>query len=546
MIFISFSFLFIPYVLALASIISKNYTKLLNNLVKHFNWIKIAEKYNKFGLFFLALGILFGAFWAYNSFGWGGFWNWDTIENAALIPMILSIIFLHSSLTFQRNFDLLKTNYLIAIFIFPTILLSTFLARSGVLTSISNHTYANSIPIINYIILSFLFLILLIPIILFWVGLKNILSVQKQIKQHKNKQKSLTLSLSILSFIFMAFVVFIGTFLSIVFSFFGKNIPILTPLFYISWLIPISIIWTILLAIIPFFDKEKIDFTKFSNKILPTFALSLIGMIFIFYFGVKQLEYILLTFACLFAIFSQSQNLIKIIVIKKSFSLRKLGMFLGHLGICFFILGCLLYGTFEKNLTVELEENQSKNIFGKYTILFNKMINNEVFDGMKLSAEIEILNENEKLYPYIFYKYSKKMTIPENYPDVKLFEINDLYISPISFLSNNKTPFLILELNKKKASKFDKNMKFQLLEIDKTEQIGKIEIENYNKNLEKILLDTISFNINLINKKVKQNSQIDYNWFEIPNSIYQFAVADVQKIQENSPEIGRASGRERV
>ena len=89
----------------------------------------------------LTLGIAMGSYWAYYELGWGGFWFWDPVENASLMPWIAGTALLHSAVVMEKRNALKVWTILLAILTFSLSLIGTFLVRSGVLTSV--HTFAS-------------------------------------------------------------------------------------------------------------------------------------------------------------------------------------------------------------------------------------------------------------------------------------------------------------------------------------------------------------------------------------------------------------------
>jgi cytochrome c-type biogenesis protein CcmF len=90
---------------------------------------------------FLTLGIAMGSYWAYYTLGWGGFWFWDPVENASLMPWIAGTALLHSAVVMEKRNALKVWSILLAILTFSLSLIGTFLVRSGVLTSV--HAFAS-------------------------------------------------------------------------------------------------------------------------------------------------------------------------------------------------------------------------------------------------------------------------------------------------------------------------------------------------------------------------------------------------------------------
>ena len=90
---------------------------------------------------FLTLGIAMGSYWAYYELGWGGWWFWDPVENASLMPWLAGTALLHSLVVMEKRNALKVWTILLSILAFSLSLLGTFLVRSGVLTSV--HAFAN-------------------------------------------------------------------------------------------------------------------------------------------------------------------------------------------------------------------------------------------------------------------------------------------------------------------------------------------------------------------------------------------------------------------
>jgi cytochrome c-type biogenesis protein CcmF len=103
-------------------------------------WARWVRPWTLAAWVFLTLGIAMGSYWAYYELGWGGFWFWDPVENASLMPWIAGTALLHSALVMERREALKVWTVLLAILTFSLSLLGTFLVRSGVLTSV--HAFA--------------------------------------------------------------------------------------------------------------------------------------------------------------------------------------------------------------------------------------------------------------------------------------------------------------------------------------------------------------------------------------------------------------------
>ncbi len=135
----------IPFAFAIAALISRQLG---------LEWIKATRRWTLASWFFLTCGIMLGGKWAYVELGWGGYWAWDPVENASLMPWLAGTAFLHSVMIQERKGMLKVWNIVLISFTFILTLLGTFLTRSGIVSSV--HSFAASK--IGYYFLAFIIL----------------------------------------------------------------------------------------------------------------------------------------------------------------------------------------------------------------------------------------------------------------------------------------------------------------------------------------------------------------------------------------------------
>jgi cytochrome c-type biogenesis protein CcmF len=106
------------------------------------SWIRTTRRWTLVGWLFLSLGLILGGRWAYDVLGWGGYWAWDPVENAAFMPWLTGTAFLHSVMLQEKRGMLKKWNMTLIILTYALVIFGTFLTRSGVLSSV--HAFAQS------------------------------------------------------------------------------------------------------------------------------------------------------------------------------------------------------------------------------------------------------------------------------------------------------------------------------------------------------------------------------------------------------------------
>ena len=105
-------------------------------------WFRTTRRWTIFSWFFLGIGILMGSYWAYIELGWGGYWAWDPVENASLMPWLTGTAFLHSVMIQEKKGMMKVWNMILVILTFCLAIFGTFLTRSGILSSV--HSFATS------------------------------------------------------------------------------------------------------------------------------------------------------------------------------------------------------------------------------------------------------------------------------------------------------------------------------------------------------------------------------------------------------------------
>ncbi len=131
--FLGFALTVVPFAYAIAGLWKKQYTE----------WIKPSLPWVFFGVSILGIGILMGGAWAYEALSFGGFWAWDPVENASLVPWIVMVGAAHLMLIAKKNGQSVFLAFLFNILTFSLILYSTFLTRSGILGESSVHAFTD-------------------------------------------------------------------------------------------------------------------------------------------------------------------------------------------------------------------------------------------------------------------------------------------------------------------------------------------------------------------------------------------------------------------
>lgn len=134
-VFLGYAAMTVPPAFAFAALIKSDWK----------NWVRSALPWAVFGWVTLGAGIILGAYWAYEVLGWGGYWAWDPVENASLVPWLTGTALLHGMLAERYRGSFRKANLALALVTFITVFDATFLTRSDALKGLSVHTFNGSL-----------------------------------------------------------------------------------------------------------------------------------------------------------------------------------------------------------------------------------------------------------------------------------------------------------------------------------------------------------------------------------------------------------------
>ena len=357
------------------------------------NWIKITW-------FFQTIGILAGSIWAYYELGWGGFWFWDPVENASLLPWFCMTALLHSVIVLEKKKQLFSWVLVLCLMTFCLTIAGTFLVRSGVLNSV--HTFAND-PQRGLFILIILSLTLVTSFGVYF--LKN--------KENNYNNSGINRETFIITnnwfMMFYLLTVFLGTVYPIFTEVISDIKVSVGPPFYNTVIIPFVVIFLLFMGIGPNsnWGGKFINLKIFSLVLLAAIS---INIILIYFLNTKSILFNLIFVSSLFLIFYTIIDLIKSIRSKSSFRTSRI---CSHLGFGLLVLFIGLNENFSKEFDINLKPGETKKI-DNYEIIFDDLLfykqsnynvvagnftvmNNKSNDLKKFKPEIRIYKNPETL-----------------------------------------------------------------------------------------------------------------------------------------------------
>lgn len=428
--FLGFASTLIPFAFAVAGLVRKEYTE----------WMKPALPWAFFGVMILGTGILMGGAWAYEALSFGGFWAWDPVENASLVPWLTFVGAAHLMLIHKNKGSSLFGALFLTLITFLLILYSTFLTRSGILGDSSVHAFTDlgmSGQLLIYL--------------LFYVGLSAWLLIANYRKLPRTKteesiwSREFWMFIGALTLLIAAFQISFSTSLPVINKLFGTKLaaPVDVIEHYNSWQVPFAIVIGFIIGFGQFLRYKKTDPKALFKQVFGALAGALIlSFLIALSLEITNPFYLGLLFASLFAVAGNLNYFITVLKGKVKFA----GASVAHIGFGLILMGALISTAKSTKISVNTSGidisslgetmNNRENILlmkgdtlpmGNYHITYSA----KVKEDANIKFQVDFLNKNESAYTKAFtlepfVQLNPRMgNVPE--PDTKHFLTHDIY-----------------------------------------------------------------------------------------------------------------------
>ena len=378
-----------------------------------------------FTWFFQTLGIFAGSVWAYYELGWGGFWFWDPVENASLLPWFCMTALMHSIIVLEKKGQLYSWVLILCLMTFVLTIAGTFLVRSGILNSV--HTFANDPTRGLYILI----ILLLACLVSFFIFIKH--SRGNSIQGYNLDRGTFILSNNWFM-IFYLVTVFLGTVYPIFTEVIFNTKISVGPPFYNTVIIPFVIVFLILMSLGP---ESKWIKTKFPiRKLLAILILSFVlNIIISVTFKSTSLISNLIFITSFFLIIMSFLDVIKLIKLNK---ITLISRSVSHLGFGLLILFIGLNHNFSKEYDVNIKTGEIKKL-NNFDLKFKdlKLTNSQNYKSIIGNFELKDNDKNliKELKPEIrIYQNPETLTYEAS---IKSTIFNDYYLT-MSNLQNSE------------------------------------------------------------------------------------------------------------
>jgi cytochrome c-type biogenesis protein CcmF len=409
--FLGFSSMAVPYALAVGGLLKRDYN----------SWIRVATPWSVFGAMALGTGIILGGYWAYETLGWGGFWGWDPVENSSLVPWLICVASIHTTLTQRKSGAFVKTNFVLSLLTFLAVLYSTFLTRSGILGDTSVHSFVDPGNWVYWLLLGCMAVFSALG---FGLLFSRIREMPKVPVEHSLLSREFALLLGAFALSFVGLFVAIGTSSPIITTILKDKASAVEISYYIKTNLPLGIAITFLSGLGQLLWWKHSKTTSLLRSLTFPTVMGIVTTALVLLLGSEEVLILLFTFCSAFSLFANLQVGYGIYLGNPKF----VGGSVAHIGIAIMCLGFVTSERYDQKQTVALEKGKPMHALG-YTMTY---VGYRPSEGEKYAFDVEVEHNGKKrvVAPTMYYSEFTKGIM--RHPDLINYLTRDFYVSPMS------------------------------------------------------------------------------------------------------------------
>ncbi len=416
----------VPFAFAIAALISKRLDA---------QWIRTTRRWTLFSWLFLTIGILFGAKWAYVELGWGGYWAWDPVENASLMPWLTGTAFLHSVIIQEKRGMLKVWNLVLIVITFSLTIFGTFITRSGIIGSVHSFGVSNLGPLF----LIFLSVILVISLGLLWLRRPNLQS-DNHLDAFLSRESSFLFNNLIL--VGIAFAVFWGTIFPFISEAVRSTKITVGPPYYNQVNLPLGLALLALTGICPLIAWRKVSKRNLRRSfVIPLSGFLLTGVVLLL-FGLRSFYsimsfalsvFVLTTIGLEFYRGGKARARIKDVNLVQGMwdltvrNKQRYGGYIVHLGVVMIFVGITGSSAFQQEQTAVLDQGESIKI-ADFSLQYQGLVDQSTEHAQIVAAKLHVDKAGETVDTMFPAKQIHRNQEPVSEVDIRQTLKEDLYL----------------------------------------------------------------------------------------------------------------------
>jgi cytochrome c-type biogenesis protein CcmF len=342
------------------------------------DWIRAIRRFAFAAWLFLGVGILLGARWSYSELGWGGYWGWDAVENASLMPWLTGTAFLHSLMIQEKRGMLKVWNVSLVLGTGTLAIMGTFLVRSGVLNSI--HAFGGATLGVPFVMLIG---VLIAASIYLVVSRRDMLRSEHRLDSLLSRESMFLANNVVL--VALCFVIFWGTYFPLISEALTGQEASVGPPWFDRYTVPLALVLVLLSGIGPVIAWRRATLANARRNFLAPLVVSLSTLVVLLLSGVAEKPFAIAMFCCAAFVFgSIGQEFFRGVRARRAMAgegvprallslvrrnRRRYGGYVVHLGIAVLFIGVAASSSFQHASELGLSPGQSTRV-GSYTVRY--------------------------------------------------------------------------------------------------------------------------------------------------------------------------------
>jgi cytochrome c-type biogenesis protein CcmF len=342
------------------------------------DWIKAIRRFAFAAWLFLGVGILLGARWSYSELGWGGYWGWDAVENASLMPWLTGTAFLHSLMIQEKRGMLKVWNVSLVLATGTLAIMGTFLVRSGVLNSI--HAFGGATLGVPFVCL---IAVLIAGSIYLVVSRRDMLRSEHRLDSLLSRESMFLANNLVL--VGLCFVIFWGTYFPLISEALTGQEASVGPPWFDRYTVPLALVLVLLSGIGPVIAWRRATLANARRNFLVPVVVALATLVVLLAAGIADKPFAIAMFCCAAFVFgSIGQEFFRGVRARRAMAgepvprafvglvrrnRRRYGGYIVHLGIAVLFIGVAASSSFQHASELGLSPGQSTRV-GAYTVRY--------------------------------------------------------------------------------------------------------------------------------------------------------------------------------
>ncbi|MCW3027867.1 MAG: heme lyase CcmF/NrfE family subunit [Solirubrobacterales bacterium] len=342
------------------------------------DWIKSIRRFAFAAWLFLGIGILLGARWSYAELGWGGYWGWDAVENASLMPWLTGTAFLHSLMIQEKRGMLKVWNISLVLATGTLAIMGTFLVRSGILNSI--HAFGGATLGVPFVAL---IAVLIAGSIYLVVSRRDMLRSQHRLDSLLSREAMFIANNLVL--VALCFVIFWGTYFPLISQALTGHEASVGPPWFDRYTVPLALVLVLLSGIGPVIAWRRATLANARRNFTLPVLLALITLLALLAVGLPQRPFAIAMFCCAaFVLGSIGQEFFRGVLARRAMAgeavplalvslvrrnRRRYGGYVVHVGIAVLFVGVAASSSFQHASEIGLSPGQATRV-GAYNVRY--------------------------------------------------------------------------------------------------------------------------------------------------------------------------------